>query len=73
MKKIFGVLALSVLVGTGAFAQTAPSFSSVQTSFQSFADDVASSLPYASTIGLNWSWSYIGKLPHFGVGLAGGA
>lgn len=73
MKKILGILALSAFVGTGAFAQTPPSFAAVQSSFKSFAGDVASSLPYASTIGLNWSWSYIGNLPHFGVGLAGGA
>ena len=74
MKKILGVIALSVFVGTGAFAQTTtPTFDSVQKAFGDFAGDVASSLPYASTIGLNWSWSYIGKLPHFGVGLAGGA
>ncbi len=72
MKKILGVIALSVFVGTGAFAQTTPTISSLQGDFDQFAQGMASSLPFASTMGLNWSWSYIGKLPHFGVGASAG-
>jgi hypothetical protein len=73
MKKILGILALSAFVGTGAFAQTvpaAPDLKSLGSAFDHFSSDVASSLPFASTMGLNWSWAYIGKLPHFGVGLS---
>ena len=72
MKKIIGIVALSVFVGAGAFAQT-PNVTQVESAFQSFSSDVASSLPFASAMGLNWSWAYIGKFPNFGVGLAAGA
>lgn len=72
MKKILGVIALSLFVGTGAFAQTTTGISSLQGNFDQFSKGVASSLPFASTMGLNWSWSYIGKLPHFGVGASAG-
>lgn len=72
MKRVIGIVVMSVFVGAGAFAQTTPNFSKVESAFQSFSNDVASSLPYASNIGLNWSSAYIGKFPHFGAGLAAG-
>lgn len=45
----------------------------VQASFQTFADETASALPLAASMGLNWNDAYIGKFPHFGVGLTTGA
>ena len=40
--------------------------------FEGFSDEVLKSLPFISTIGLDWSDAYIGKFPHFGVGLSAG-
>jgi len=72
-KRIGIALALALTLGTGSlFAQTIPNFSQIQTDFGQFADDIATTLPAASTIGLNWSSAYIGQLPHFGIGLATG-
>jgi hypothetical protein len=36
--------------------------------FEDFADDAAPSIPMLADVGLRWSDSYIGGLPHFGVG-----
>ena len=49
--------------------------SELQVSVNSFSQSMAESLPFNSTIGLNWSDAWIGKLipsafPHFGVGIA---
>lgn len=60
-----------VLAVAGAWAQG--SLATFQTSFASFADALAPTLSYNATVGNNWSDAYIGKLPHFGVGLAVGA
>ena len=74
MKKLIAIFALVAGVAGGAFAQTIqPSnLTQVEPGFKSFANDLATSLPYASQIGLDWSSAYIGQFPHFGVGLAGG-
>ncbi|GAB1484410.1 hypothetical protein MASR2M78_32280 [Treponema sp.] len=56
-------------------AQT--SIGQVQDGAAKLADALATSLPFNSTIGLNWSDAYIGQIialpPHFGVGIVGGA
>ncbi len=70
MKKLFFLFLTSILVIAGASAQ---SFTDVQDTFTTFADDLSSALPFASTIGLNWSDSFIGKFPHLGVGVTLGA
>lgn len=75
MRRILPLLLILSFVGTGAFAQTLPSGTSLddfETSIQDFADGVAASLPLHLALGLNWSDSYIGQLPHFGVGLSVG-
>jgi len=71
-KRIGIALALALTLGTGTLFAQIPSFAQVQTDFGQFADDIATTLPAASTIGLNWSSAYIGQLPHFGIGLATG-
>lgn len=42
-----------------------------------FSENMAKALPFYSTMGLNWSDAYIGKItdspPHFGVGVSAGA
>ena len=65
MKKLLVILVLVAVVGTGAMAQD---FAALEIAFGNFAEGLASALPFASTIGLNWSDSYIGKLLHMGAG-----
>ena len=73
MKKLFIVLALIALIGGGAFAQyTDLPLEDLKQSFSSFAQGVSNSLPLATTVGLQWSDAYIGRFPHFGVGMAVG-
>jgi len=53
------------------------SISDLTAGVNSFSGKMAQSLPFYSTIGLNWSDAYIGQLisapPHFGFGLTAGA
>ena len=71
MKRSF-VLALAiVLVVAAAGAQE--TLAGFKTEFENFAGDLAGALAVNSTIGSNWSDAYIGKFPHFGVGLTTGA
>ncbi|MCL2196135.1 MAG: hypothetical protein FWB77_00820 [Treponema sp.] len=50
--------------------------SEIQTTANKFVDSMAGSLPFNSTMGLNWSDAHIGQLlalpPHFGVGFSTG-
>jgi hypothetical protein len=69
MRKILCLL-LVLFVATGAFALD---FATFQTSFDTFAADLATVLPFNASTGLNWSSAYIGQFPHFGVGLTLGA
>ena len=65
--KRFILIAMIALAAAGAWAQNLATF---QSGFQTFAVDMAATLSYNATVGNNWSDAYIGKLPHFGVGLA---
>jgi hypothetical protein len=66
MKKTLLFSLLIVLVAGFATAQT--DFDAYEQSIKDFATGVSSSLPLNAAVGLNWSDSYIGGLPHFGVG-----
>jgi len=72
MKKLLLICGIMMLVSLGAFAQV-DYVTEYEDSFQAFADEIAASLPFNATIGLNWADAYIGKFPHFGVGLTVGA
>lgn len=48
-------------------------FADMEASFSDFSADVAQALPFASTIGLNWSDAKVRGFPHFGVGVTAGA
>ena len=76
MKKTLLMLII-LLAAMGAFAQTTFDFTTFQDAFNQFAGDVANSLPFNASIGLNWSDAYIGQLldvpPHFGAGVSLGA
>jgi len=71
MKKILITLLLSFFLLTGAFAQV--TYNDMESSFSNFSTDVSQALPFASTVGLQWSDAYVGGFPHFGVGLSVGA
>jgi hypothetical protein len=56
---------------SAVFAQTVPSsFKDLKDSVDDFSTKLALSLPFNSSMGLNWSDAYVGDLPHFGVGLS---
>jgi hypothetical protein len=67
------VLAFLAALALTPLAAQLTSYSDYKDGFQEFADGAASALPLNAAIGLNWSDSYIGNFPHFGVGLAVGA
>jgi hypothetical protein len=72
MKKLLLTVGLIVALCTGVWAQTP--YDDFAAGFQAFADGVATTLPATAAVsGLNWSPAYIGKFPHFGVGLSVGA
>ncbi len=68
MKRFVLILMMS-LAAAGLWAQNLEDF---QAGFEAFATDMASTLSYNATIGNNWSDAYIGKFPHFGVGVSAG-
>ena len=72
---LFAILILTTISFNG-FAQAAQ-LDDLRASANSFSRVMARSLPFNSTIGLNWSDAYIGKLipsapPHFGLGISMG-
>ena len=69
MKKLLLILLIMMTAAAFVAAQT---YDELEDGFESFSSDLAGSLPYASTIGLNWSDAYMGGFPHFGVGLTTG-
>jgi len=77
-RTIFVAAALIALLGIGTVSaqQTIENLDVFKSSFESFSDEFAKSLPMNSAIGLNWSDAYIGQLlavpPHFGVGVTAG-
>jgi hypothetical protein len=77
----FGQLAVVLIlcIGSPVFSQNlspANSLDRIQSGIAGFTDSMAKALPLNSTLGLNWSDAYTGKLidvpPHFGVGLSAG-
>jgi hypothetical protein len=72
MRKILLILLIIFTVFSFLAADTM-NFTALEEDFNTFSTDLASSLPYASTIGLNWSSAFMGGFPKFGVGLTVGA
>lgn len=70
--KIFALF-LIFAVSFSAFAADPPSLKDLQKGVASFSKNLAETLPFNSSLGLNWSSAYVGKFlpsipPHFGVG-----
>jgi hypothetical protein len=74
VKKSLGVAILAAALTLPAFSQ---SIEDLQNSAKAMASTLSATLPFNSTLGLNWSDAYIGQLlgvpPHFGVGVSAGA
>jgi len=74
VKKSLGVAILAAALTLPAFSQ---SIEDLQNSADAMAKSLSATLPFNSTLGLNWSDAYIGQLlgvpPHFGVGVSAGA
>lgn len=62
-----------ILLATLTFSVAAYDLTQVEDGFESFADEVATSLPMMAGMGLNWNDAYTGGFPRFGVGLTAGA
>lgn len=69
--KTFLCVLCALCVAFGGFALDFTT--EVKPAFEQFAQDVANSLPFNSSIGLGWSDAYIGQFPHFGIGVTAGA
>jgi hypothetical protein len=54
------------------FSQSQMSYDEMVLEFENFTEGVATTLPFNSVMGLNWSDAYIGNFPHFGVGVTVG-
>ena len=72
IKPLFCAILVLVGVSVSGFAQPVD-LKELQKTVSSFSEELAKSLPFNSSLGLNWSDAYIGKLfpslpPHFGVG-----
>ena len=68
MKRAF----LIIIVLLSATAVFAVNYSTFQSGFNEFAQDLANGAPFNSSIGLGWSQAYIGQFPHFGLGVTAG-
>lgn len=71
MRKIITLTFLVIMSMGTIYAQT--DIAELQTTFNGFTDSMSSVLPLNAAVGLNWSDAYIGRLPHFGLGVTGGA
>ncbi len=71
MKKTLSVIILVFACMGTIYAQT--EIEDLQASFEGFTDSMSAVLPLNAAVGLTWSDAYIGHLPHFGVGVTGGA
>jgi len=76
-KKILCIFAaIFLLIAVPVFSDDIPGLDDLQKTVGDFTSSLASSLPFNSTIGLNWSDAYIGQIlalpPHFGIGITTG-
>ena len=79
IRNCFIVVLLISLTAFSGYAQTSQSeLDQVQKDVEEFSNSLAKALPFNSTLGLNWSDAYIGRIfpsvpPHFGIGFSVGA
>ncbi|MCL2230147.1 MAG: hypothetical protein FWC01_03560 [Treponema sp.] len=78
MKKFNRIICIFAVIFTLGAGNAFSQFDNITDAVGSFSQAMVNSLPFNSTIGLNWSDAHIGKFfpslpPHFGVGLTVGA
>jgi hypothetical protein len=66
------VIALVLLVALTAGVSAQYDLSTLKSDFNQFSKDVATSLPFAATLGGSWSDAKVMSFPHFGAGLSVG-
>jgi len=71
-KTIFVCVVILFCATNPAFSQSTLKIEDLQKNADTFIDTLAKSLPFNSTLGLNWSDAYIGQIPHFGIGISAG-
>ena len=73
VKTMLICMVILLLAANPAFSEN--TLETLKTNVDGFIDDFAYSLPFYSTLGLNWSDAYVGKMPSgigFGAGIAAG-
>jgi hypothetical protein len=70
-KMIIAALVL-MLFGAGSVFAQGFDLGDLQEDMNAFSAEMAKTLPFNSTLGLNWADAHIGNFPHFGAGLFGG-
>jgi hypothetical protein len=73
MKRLYILLALTLIVFTAPLSAQLTTYDEFSAGFVDFAESIADELPFNTTVGLNWADAYIGTLPHFGIGVTIGA
>jgi hypothetical protein len=71
MKRLINVIIVILCFSVPIFSQTM-TYDEMVSDFEAFTEGVATTLPFNSVMGLNWSDAYIGNFPHFGVGVTAG-
>jgi len=76
-KILFAGVIIFMITVFPAFSQDIPQLSDLKKTVEDFSEAMAKSLPFNSTMGLNWSEAYIGQFfsipPKFGFGVSAGA
>ncbi|MCL2128268.1 MAG: hypothetical protein FWH38_08435 [Treponema sp.] len=67
-KTVLFYLIIAICAVSPASSQTPVPIGELKKAMDEFSDNMALSLPFNSTMGLNWSDAYIKNFPHFGVG-----
>jgi hypothetical protein len=77
LKRIFTIAVVALMnVSYSTVHSFGNDLADLQKNVDAFSSELAESLPFNASMGLNWSDAYIGKFlglpPHFGVGISGG-
>ncbi len=73
MKRLFFIVAAALIAIAVPLSAQLTNYEDFADGFVAFAESIAYELPFNTTLGLNWADAYIGKLPHFGIGVTLGA
>lgn len=71
MQRYIIIMLMVICISIPVFSQSM-TYDDLKSDFEAFTDGVATTLPFNSVMGLNWSEAYIGNFPHFGAGITVG-